>query len=226
MSDEIREPVKETENSVSPSTTGGDAAPEQPTVRNVPSAHRADVTSWKRFTEFSALIIAIGLLATSIFQTRATRRAADAARDSVILARDNARLDQRAWVSIRSVKLTTPYSLTGKGRITVAIANSGKTPALYVDMTRAGFGQSPNPEYSSTILAASMTIAPGSGDDEMFIDVPPADPDKKVYLRFAIEYRDIFQQTTDKPHETVFCGYYPTTQPPFFFNTTGCSAMN
>jgi hypothetical protein len=226
MNDETREPVKDTEHSVSPPTTGGNAAPEQPTTKNPPSTHKADTGSWNKVTELFALIIAIGLLATSIFQTRATRRAADAARDSVILARDNARLDQRAWVSIRSVKLTTPYSLTGKGRITVAIANSGKTPALYVDMTRAGFGPSPNPDYSSTILAASMTIAPGSSDDEMFIDVPPADPDKTVYLRFVIEYWDIFQQATDKPHETVFCGYYPTTQPPFFFNTTGCSTMN
>lgn len=225
MNDETREPVKDAEQAVSPSGLGPNAASEQPTARNIPS-HKADAGSWKKVATFVALIIAIGLLATSIFQTQATQRAADAARDSVLLARDNARLDQRAWVSIRSVKLTTPYSLTAKGRITVAIANSGRTPALYVDMTKVGFGPLPNPESSSTILGASMTIAPGSSDDEMFIDVPPANPDKMVYLRFVIEYRDIFQQPTDKPHETVFCGYYPTTQPSFFFNTTGCGTMN
>jgi hypothetical protein len=42
----------------------------------------------------------------------------------------------------------------------------------------------------------------------------------------VIEYRDIFQKASDRPHSTSFCGYYPTTQPPFFFNSSGCGTMN
>jgi hypothetical protein len=157
----------------------------------------------------------------------ASKRAAEAAADAVTLARDNAHLDQRAWLAVTSVRLTVPYSTESAGQITVALANSGKTPALDAGITKDSFGDFDNPILSSPGAIDRMTVAPATTSDTLFLSVPPTNQKSKVYIRFVIEYWDIFQKRgIDPPHATVFCGYYPTTQPPFFFNTSGCGAMN
>jgi hypothetical protein len=134
-------------------------------------------------------------------------------------------LDERAWVSIKSVTLSTPYFLNRDGQITITLANSGKTPALEVGIAKASFGPVLNALLARPHEVGRMTIAPGSATDTMFISVPPEDPRTKVYLRIIIEYWDIFQKRTDPPRSTAFCGYYPTTQPPFFFNSNSCGTM-
>jgi hypothetical protein len=156
----------------------------------------------------------------------AATRAAESAENSVTQARDNAHLDQRAWVSVKSVKLTAPYSLTTKGGITVTLANTGKTPALDVGITQGGMDKSDNPKMD-ILIPRRMVIAPGSNDDTIFIEVLPRDPKISLYVRFVIQYWDVFQNRgIDPPHSTTFCGYYPTTQPPFFFNSSGCGTMD
>jgi hypothetical protein len=119
------------------------------------------------------------------------------------------------------------YSLTTKGQIAVAIANSGKTPALDVGISEMAFGYSDNTTLAPQKTILRMTVAPNASDDTMFVGAPEGNPTAKVYLRFVIEYWDIFQKRgIDPPHTTMFCGYYPTTQSPFFFNSNGCSTMD
>ena len=54
---------------------------------------------WKVFIEVVAVLTGLGLLAVNICQVRTTKRAADAARASVELARKNTHFDQRAWLN-------------------------------------------------------------------------------------------------------------------------------
>ena len=114
---------------------------------------------------------------------------------------------------------TTAYSAAQWGQVDVEVVNTGKTPALDAGIALAGIGET---EKSIIMKPAAenfrKAIAPGaSTPDFYYIGLPP-NTASRIYIRFIIEYRDIFQTPRDAPHTTEFCGYYPATRPPFFFN--------
>jgi len=138
------------------------------------------------------------------------------------------RLDQRAWVAVKSVKLTTPYSPTKSGEVTVWLANSGKTPAIATGIKEASWGSTKNSSFMPILGNTPIAIAPGSTDNELYINIPAGDTNLTFYLRFTIEYRDIFQDRSQKPHIATFCGYYPNPRSPNLenFAAPGCGEMN
>jgi hypothetical protein len=87
----------------------------------------------------TAFILAAAIIAACIYgcqlsemqkATLAATKAAKAAEDSVVLAKQNAHLDQRAWMALASVSgapnVGEPF------RVTITIRNTGKTPAKKV----------------------------------------------------------------------------------------------
>lgn len=194
----------------------------------------------KPFAEIAGIILLAIYTGYTIKMYCANKKAADAAEKAakaasaqVALAQESLdatvnqfRLDQRAWVSVKDVKLDKSYSLTENGSIVIDIHNTGKTPALDVGVAEVGFGQKENPRLDRVKSVERMTESPGSENDALFADFPAADPSSKIYIRFVIEYWDVFQKRGDPPHITSFCGYYPTKRPPYFFNSNGCSTMN
>jgi hypothetical protein len=91
---------------------------------------------------FTAFLLAAAIIGACIYgaqliemqkATVAATKAAKATEDAVIMARDNARLDQRAWVTVAGI---TGFPEVGKPlRITIYFANTGKTPAKKVKIT-------------------------------------------------------------------------------------------
>lgn len=176
------------------------------------------------FQERYLLIQGIGLFITIIiagatfFSAKAAKDAASAAREqaqaswkNIEMTRKNIDLtveqfqrDQRAWVSVKSVKIIAANYPNKEGSIQVDIVNSGKTPALHAEIISMGvgitrqtikMGPPPSPQI--------MDIPPSGGGYSMFLGIPKGTP-TEIYLRFVISYRDVFQST--ELHKTTFCG--------------------
>jgi hypothetical protein len=215
------------ENSGNPASIPASNLPPTPSQGKRPTGGKYNTPIWKKILESAAVWIALGLLVVNIFQSCATQKAAKAAEDSVKQARDTSRLDQRAWVSVKGVKLTTQYTAKTAGEATVMIANTERTPALNVAIVKSGFSLDREPELLPASPMIQMVEAPGSTEDTIFIGIPPTPEGTRIYIKFVIEYWDVFQKLTDPPHTTTFCGFYPTTRPPFFFNCpNSASTMN
>jgi|HubBroStandDraft_4_1064222.scaffolds.fasta_scaffold18722_3 hypothetical protein len=200
-----------------------DGGPKAPEV--VPSPHNPDGPNHCRYEPspwWFRLLEGAGIVAVIIY----TGITWCEWRDS----HSNFLVDERAWISVKEVKVITPYSATSEGKIGIRIINSGKTPALRTDLITASFGQTSDAKLHLVTPSVAMAIGPGIGDATLVLDVPPSDPTAKVYLHFVIQYWDIFQKPNDRPHYTLFCGYYsPPAQTPGFFSTAdsvGCNAMN
>lgn len=175
------------------------------------------------FSQWREMINATDATEDAVHEARFSRQQAQRSLDATI---DQFHLDQRAWVSILSVQLDKPYSINNPGDVVVELANTGKTPALNAAITGGNFSFLPNFGLEPLKEIKRMVIAPNSNTDEMFLPIPPMNATTKIYVRFKIEYRDVFQKPTDEPHSTTFCGYYPSTKPPFFFNCDGGGTMN
>jgi hypothetical protein len=133
---------------------------------------------------------------------------------------------KRIWFAIMLfVAVCTGISSPGRQRIRDcepnAVAGTPRptfTTAHYLN--HAGFSPHIEPRLAPLTKIQRTVESPGSMDDTLFVGIPRTPEGDKVYIRFLIEYWDIFQKPIDTPHRTMFCGYYPTTQPPFFFNCT------
>src|SRR5437879_5170932 len=87
----------------------------------------------------TAFILAAAIIAACIYgcqlsemqkSTIAATKAAKAAEDSVLLAKENTHLDQRAWMAIASI--SGAPNIGEVFRVTITIRNTGKTPAKKV----------------------------------------------------------------------------------------------
>src|ERR1051325_1376386 len=76
------------------------------------------------------LLIYVGQLTEMRKSTNAAKRAARLAKKSIEHVETNARLDQRAWVTIRTAKLIKLPALDEIPIVVLQLFNSGKTPAL------------------------------------------------------------------------------------------------
>jgi hypothetical protein len=173
--------------------------------------------------QYCQMIIATGAAQGAVTEARRSRQRAETAFNATV---EQFHLDQRAWVSIKDVKLDRPYSLSQTGSITIDIKNSGKTPALDVGVIKVGFGYEENPPLKVVNKLYRLTEGPNSENDALFASVPQSDTSRTIYVRFVIQYWDVFQKRGEPPRMTIFCGYYPSPKPPFFFNSSGCSTMN
>lgn len=170
----------------------------------------------------SAFLLAAAIIAACIYgaqlsemgqSTAAATKAAKAAEDSVTLAKESARIDQRAWVAVTGI-----VSLPEANKPFVANANlrnSGKTFAKSVVVTvhsrvienkidEPAFEQSPPESNSVSILPPSADFECGIYNTKI---LPQVAIDKlysgeiRLFVFGKITYKDIF----NCPHWTTFC---------------------
>jgi hypothetical protein len=170
------------------------------------------------YQQWKEMIVATDAAQRAVDETRLNRIQSDKSLTATIAQFHQ---DQRAWVSVNSVELTTPWSDTTVGTITVSVSNSGKTPAINARITKLSIKPFPVSKDPYPL----MNIAPQSSNDSFYIPVLPG-TDKKANIRFVIEYWDVFQKLSDPPHTTSFCGYYPVVRIAqtgnHFLNDIGC----
>lgn len=148
--------------------------------------------------------------------TNAATKAAKAAEDNVALARENARLDQRAWVSATILTNDNPPKANKALSGSVVIKNSGKTFARRVSL--AWYIQpvwkenAPDFEGGAKIEQSSALLSPNAeyvakGYSSVPLTQAESDNIKSgemlIYTFGKITYTDIF----DCPHWTTFCSY-------------------
>jgi hypothetical protein len=115
---------------------------------------------WKKLIEWGTLLVAIGLLVVNIYQMSATKKAANAAKDSVDIARKNAHFDQRAWLGITYG--TYKYTVNQIFGATYDVTDTGKTPARNVNgmavtrFMRIGDTPSFTYEHGTTVELGTM----------------------------------------------------------------------
>jgi hypothetical protein len=141
------------------------------------------------------------------------------------------RLDQRAWLAVKEVRIESELALNEPLRYSINLVNTGKTPALDVRFVELRSG---NNEATIDELAPPRdrgVVAPGN-NIKVFgrsnrLDQPTTkaiqDGTIRLYISGTIEYWDIFKT---KPRHTRFCVYYPTSAPPNFFNCTDGNTMD
>jgi hypothetical protein len=195
---------------------------------------KLEETEWqKRHIRIQAAIAFVGAIAVIIYgfqlcemrkSTNAATDAAKAAKDGITFARDNAHLDQRAWVTISASQLVSPLVVGERPVIVVTLVNSGKTPALNVvssgdaDTVARGFSESEiNSSLGTGHPGSKFVIGPGVtaktmcnglrliADETEIDDLHAASSEKgpRLYVRGVIAYDDIF----GKPHRTTFCAW-------------------
>lgn len=125
---------------------GGQAAPPAPPTTPHTRPRRVGWSPAPRWTNFLIMLATIANVGVAFYQWSAlgdanaeAKRTADAAADAVTetrrsndLARDNARLDQRAWVGPQGASSRLTVTIGQKVAAAIAIGNSGRTPALNV----------------------------------------------------------------------------------------------
>ena len=128
---------------------------------------KRDTPLWKSLVESAVAVGTIGLLIVNIFLLGATKESAKAAKDSIDLARKNARFEQRAWLgfSFGNFKYTVDQPLDTPYQVT----NTGKTPALNVKgMVVTHFikkGDIPSFNYDHRTQVNMGTMLPGVRQD-------------------------------------------------------------
>lgn len=137
-------------------------------------------------------------------------------RSSLQFATVNARIDQRAWLTVESARLVTPLTAGLQPKVELSILNGGKTPALDVRIVPfIGVGATGSDNISSVSGGQNgewphAVIGPNSRATVTFNGSVLADDEIKMvhesiqalYSTGCIEYRDIFGETV---HRTHFC---------------------
>jgi hypothetical protein len=153
--------------------------------------------------------------------TDASAKAAKAAEDSVTLTKENSRLDQRGWVTVKGVGGV----LEAGSWLIIAIEciNTGKTVAMNtlvhfnISFVPDSDGRAPTEPIRATGIPASVsilapnvptTIRVGTGEDTRIITKEEIDAlnsgTARFFVRGKIEYDDIFRCR----HWTTFCARF------------------
>ena len=137
---------------------------------------------------------------------------------------ESAHVEQWAWVSMKEMKMATFKE--DAVRVDIKLSNSGKTPALDVNVALSVFNRAngpPTEKDHAANLARNKheAIFPGSQTYEIAkvqsrINQEELDSilvgKKVLYVLGDIEYTDVFSE----PHFTKFCGIYNPEQGAFF----------
>jgi multidrug efflux pump subunit AcrA (membrane-fusion protein) len=147
----------------------------------------------------------------------ATKSMASTAADSLAAVRQNEALDQRAWIAVTSMRLTS-FKSGETIQSQVMFENSGRSPALDVNVRHETVildrGLSPLflAVWDKSVLDAVRALAPqvsNTSSKETTWILKSSDNDdvehfsKTVWVWGSIEYRDAFGNN----HSTHFCGY-------------------
>ena len=146
--------------------------------------------------------------------TDATTKAAEAAQESVVQAREISRLDQRAWVAATVMTMTGKPEVDKSFTVDVLVRNSGKTFAKKVTIRThiRAVPKGSEPDFKGeNMTPASVALLPPSGE---YISATTSDQalsqgsidqvksgDTVVFVFGEITYDDIF----GCPHWTKFC---------------------
>jgi hypothetical protein len=136
---------------------------------------------------------------------------------------ESAHVEQRAWVSMKEMKMATFKE--DAVRVDIKLTNSGKTPALDVNVALSVFNRANGPPTEKDHAAYLVrnkheAIFPGSQTYEIAKVASPisqAELDsimvgkKVLYVLGDIEYTDVFRES----HFTKFCGIYKPEQGTF-----------
>ncbi|MGB8493967.1 MAG: hypothetical protein WCE53_06165 [Candidatus Acidiferrum sp.] len=98
--------------------------------------HNDSTPRWKRIGELSVTGATVGLLIINIFLWSATKKAADAARDSIIQVEKNTQLDERAWIGPVDAPIID-WKVGKKFSVAIPVKNTGKTPGTNVTTVMA-----------------------------------------------------------------------------------------
>jgi hypothetical protein len=148
----------------------------------------------------------------------AAEKAAKAAEASIETAKDISRRDQRAWLTVKSVTMTTPLAVGTSPVIEARFENTGRSPAINVQTAGAIFSHATTQRYTlpsrdrSIIGRASRSvIGPNSGETSIWYGKEPITDNAQIesimggtwviYVSGSILYDDIF----GNQHRTTFC---------------------
>jgi hypothetical protein len=157
--------------------------------------------------------------------TIAATRAADRAKESIDQIERNEHLDQRAWVTIKAVKIAKQPALDEIPEVTVWIINSGKTPALkvhfvsliyigrYADIARRD--REPLGQPTEALIGPNSSVQSTSNMrfpivDKSDLDSVTINETAWLYHLGIITYIDIFGTR----HHTTFCYRWNGKQAP------------
>lgn len=129
----------------------------------------------------------------------------------------NARLDQRAWVTATAFRLSEEPTLNKGVTVTVSITNTGKTPAIeMVNESTLYFWNGEPPDVippaltplskailAPNILGYSFTTEPLTLQSAAQMDAYTKKT-SNIYVRALINYEDTFK----RPHWTKVCAYH------------------
>jgi hypothetical protein len=101
-----------------------------PSQQNQSNGRKEDTPLWEKVAAITIAAGTVGLLIVNIFLWCSTQKAADAAKDSVDLARKTAHFDQRAWLKFSFG--TYKYTLNKPLDTAYQVTDTGKTPARNV----------------------------------------------------------------------------------------------
>jgi hypothetical protein len=178
----------------------------------------------RRHYRLQLALLVVGIVVAFIYagqlyemqkSTHAATQAAKAAKNSINLSRENAHLDQRAWVAQDSLngkaESGKPYT------ITILVKNTGKTFAknfVGIDGWASKQLSDPDPDFDSLITAEgtvnnSVGLLPPNGTVTQSLEIPKDgrkmtdddiqrfnDPTRVYFIFGKLTYFDIFQTRT------------------------------
>lgn len=151
----------------------------------------------------------------------AALKAANAAEESVKHAKETARIDQRAWITIKGAILQQPLKVNEAPVIRTVITNSGRTPALEVGVFSGVFLQETGQEISASLNHIERTVSAAATDGSRGVVTPNFDFQSirddavpinaaqiegivagsiTLYIAGFVEYTDVFKEI----HRTRF----------------------
>jgi hypothetical protein len=176
------------------------------------------------------------LITAATNQAIASKESAGAAKQTIEVARDNTRLDQRAWLGATSARVID-LAVNKPLKVEIQLKNTGKTVARNVD-ARITIRSESGPFNLKNFRAERP---PPKGNRSRFVILPdseltlPAYGDRlltqetlslikgsgvTIYLFGEIIYADIFGET----HVTAFCNFYDPSTNDLVFCSEGNSA--
>ena len=213
-----------------PDAEGKRPRKESSIVSNVPPSPSADSGTnnckdrtpwWKKLLEWTAVLTGVGLLLVNIGLWKATKKAADAAKQSTSAS-------ARAWIAPQNAMLSSEPVLDQPVTIEILYGNPGKEPALDVHpifkikpIAKARFDDNTfNSIVEADDLCHSLGTAPGAdviypdqpGGYKLRMGLPPnwikndiVGGEAALVIEMCFAYK-----TLGEVHHTAFCYFYRT----------------
>jgi hypothetical protein len=147
--------------------------------------------------------------------------AANSAKTSIQATQNALRLDQRAWLTVKTATLEKPPAMNEKLRVSIEVTNSGKTPAIDAitastvitrqSLSKDDFGPTTGSPPSRGVVGPNVPLLlPAESSDPFSIQgqIDALKTTHAIYVIGRVFYKDVFQGC----HETDFCFRLPPEQ--------------